>query len=116
SEKNRTVSVPIGGGVIKDNLGLVSPPAAQTADSIALLWNKLRRATVESYDVYADDALVATTKHTDYTLRKLSAGKKYSIRITAKIAGGEVVQSDVLRVSTKPAPRLFDITKYGAVG
>ena len=38
---------------------VMSPPAAQTADSIALLWNRLPGAGVDSYDVYADDVRIA---------------------------------------------------------
>lgn len=97
-------------------LNLITPPAAQTSDSIALLWDKIRSAKVESYDVYVDGQLVTSTPHTDCTLRNLAPAREYSVRIAAKITGGDPIQSNTLRVSTKPAPRVFDITAYGALG
>ena len=65
----------------------MSPPSAQTADSIAILWNKPAGLSVESYDVYFGSALVTTTKFTDYTFQGLGAGKKYEISVRAHVKG-----------------------------
>jgi exo-poly-alpha-galacturonosidase len=62
---------------------LLSPPSAQTADSIAILWDKPAGANVSGYDVYVGDMLVATTKNTDFTLQKLNAAQAYAISVRA---------------------------------
>ena len=76
------------------SLVLMSPPAARTADSIALLWDKTPGVKIGSYEVYIDDKLVATTQHTDCTLQKLAADKEYAVRVQVRITGGDPVQSN----------------------
>lgn len=98
------------------DFGLVSPPGAQTADSLAVVWDKPQRGRVEAYDVYLDGELVSTGKYTDYTFRGLGAAKEYGLSVRARLVTGEVLQSDVIRVATKGTPEVFDVTKYGAVG
>jgi len=98
------------------NFALMSPPAAQTADSIAVLWDKPAGVSVESYDVYLGSNFVATTEHTDYTLQGLAAAHEYEISVRARVADGKFLQSSPVRIATKPQPQVFDITTYGAVG
>lgn len=101
---------------VSDPLNLVSPPAAQTADSIALVWDLPAGAVVEGYSVYVDGKLVATTKHTDHTVYGLQPSKGYDMVVHAHIAGGARLVSGVVRLFTKRRPKIHDISRYGAVG
>jgi len=96
-------------------IALMSPPSAQTADSIAVLWDKPAGPSVEGYDVYLGTTLVATTKSTDYTLQGLATAQEYEISVHVRLAAGNILQSNIVRIATKPQPEVFDITKYGAV-
>jgi hypothetical protein len=100
----------------RPTIAVMSPPSAQTADSIAVLWDKPAGVSVEGYDVYLGTSLVATTKNTDYTLQGLAAAQEYEISVRARTEAGKILQSNSLRIATKPRPEVFDITKYGAVG
>jgi polygalacturonase len=97
------------------SLIVMSPPSAQTADSIAILWNKSANVSVESYDVYLGSDLIATTKFTDYTFQGLGAGKKYEISVRAHVKEGAPLQSNTLSIATTSQPQIVDITKHGAV-
>jgi exo-poly-alpha-galacturonosidase len=97
-------------------IALSSPPAAQTADSIAIIWEKPRDIGVESYDVYAENNFVATTRNTDYTLCGLVAAREFEIFVRAHLKAGNILQSNTVGISTKPEPAVFDVTKYGAIG
>ena len=101
---------------IQTTFTLITPPAAQTADSIALLWDKPVRTGIERYEVYVNSVLAATTEDTDYTLQGLAPAQKYEIYVRACLKTGETLQSNTLHVVTKPKPRVFDITSYGAIG
>ena len=98
------------------NLALLSPPAAQTAESIAVVWDPPAGVSVVGYDVYLGGTFVATTEHTDYTLRGLAADREYEISVRARVKSGQPLQSNTLRCATRPQPRVFDITTYGAAG
>lgn len=100
----------------KTIFSLMSPPAAQTADSIAVLWDKPAGVSVEGYDVYLGSTFVGTTKNTDYTLQGLAAAQEYDISVHARVTAGKPLQSNIVRVATRPQPRVFDITTYGAAG
>jgi polygalacturonase len=100
----------------KTIFALMSPPAAQTADSIAILWDKPEGVSVEGYDVYLSSNFVATTKNTDYTLQNLAAAQGYEISVRARVKAGKLLQSNPVRIATKPQPQVFDITAHGAVG
>jgi len=95
---------------------LMSPPAAQTADSIAVLWDKPAGVSVEGYDVYLGSNFVATTEHTDYTFQGLAAAQEFEISVRAHVADGKLLQSNPVRITTKPQPQVFDITTHGAAG
>ena len=97
-------------------LALMSPPAAQTADSIAVLWDKPAGVSVEDYDVYLGSILVTTTKHADYTFQGLDAAREYEISVRARVAVGSPLKSDTVRIATNPRTQVFDITKFGAAG
>ncbi|MDE1917173.1 MAG: hypothetical protein KGJ57_16120 [Sphingomonadales bacterium] len=42
-------------------LDLLTPPSAQTSDSIAILWSKPGDVTFDGYEIYLDDRLTGTT-------------------------------------------------------
>ena len=94
----------------------MSPPAAQTADSIAVLWDMPAGVSVDGYDVYLGSNFVATTKNTDYTLQGLAAAQEYEISVRARVTAGKPVQSNTVRIATRPRPQVFDVTTYGATG
>ena len=94
----------------------MSPPAAQTADSIAVLWEKPVGVSVEGCDIYLGRTLVATTKNTDYTLQGLAAAQEYEISVRARVKAGKPLQSNIVRIATRPQSQVFDITTYGAAG
>ena len=100
----------------KTIFALMSPPAAQTAESIAVLWDKPAGVSVEGYDVYLGSNFVATTKNTDYTLQGLAAAQEYEISVRTRVATGMPLQSDTVRIATRPRPQVFDITTFGAAG
>jgi polygalacturonase len=87
-----------------------------TADSIAILWNKLAGLGVQSYDVYLDGKFIANTNYTDFTFTGLPAGRDHEVSLLAKGEGSTIVQRDAVRVATKQRPRVFDVTAHGAVG
>lgn len=95
---------------------LTSPPAAQTADSIALLWDKPASYGVERYEVYVNNSLAATTKNTDYTLQGLAPEHEYFIYVLTYMSTEEPLQSNTICIITRPQPQVFDIAAYGAVG
>lgn len=94
----------------------MSPPTAQTAESIAVLWDKPVSAGVEGYEVYLDNTLVATTSNTDYTFQGLAASREYEISVRARVEAGKPLQSNAVRIATRPQPQVLDITTYGAAG
>jgi polygalacturonase len=98
------------------SVALMSPPAAQTADSIAVLWDKPAGVSVEGYDVYLGRTLVATTKNTDYTLQGLAAAQEYDVSVSARVKAGKPLLSNPVRIATKSQPQVFDVTTYGAAG
>lgn len=95
---------------------LFSPPAAQTAHSIAVLWDKLTDSSVQGYDIHLGGKRIASTEFTDHTFHDLRAGRTYEIFVTARLNGGEVLQSAVLRIATRSQPNVHDIRRFGAVG
>lgn len=103
-------------GSATQTFALMSPPAAQTADSIAILWDKPTGVGVEGYEVYLNNTLVATTSNTDYTLRGLAAAQEYEISVRARVEARKPLQSNTVRIATRPRPQVFNITTYGAVG
>lgn len=94
----------------------MSPPAARTAASIAVLWNKLAALGVHSYDISLDGKFIANTKYTDFTFNDLSPGRDYEVSLLARGEGSSIIQRGSVRVTTKQQPHVLDVTTYGAVG
>jgi exo-poly-alpha-galacturonosidase len=97
---------------------LISPPAAQTDTTIALVWDKPKKSSdIVAYQVYIDKKMEAICKCTDYTVTNLTCAKVYEAYICAVLKNGEIsAKSNTIKVSTKAEPELFDITSFGAVG
>jgi polygalacturonase len=95
---------------------LMSPPAAQTADSIAILWSNPANVAVDGYDVYLDGRRVAMTKHTDHTFHDLKAARTYDISVQPRLIGGALLDRSVIQVTTKPRAKTHDIGEFGAIG
>jgi polygalacturonase len=118
-ERVAATTEPLGTGgsaATEPTLTLVSPPSAQTAESIAIVWDKPAGTEARDYDVYLDGALVASTRDTDYTFEGLAPAREYAIFVRARGASGEILQSNTLQIATTARGAVFDVTKYGAVG
>ncbi len=94
------------------------PPMAYDDSSIIVIWNKpADYSNVVSYKVYQNGSLAGTTKNLFYNITDLEANSPYSLTVKAVDACG--IESDpgnkVIQ-STAPAMKVFDVTKYGAVG
>ncbi|WP_218018734.1 glycosyl hydrolase family 28 protein [Novosphingobium rosa] len=111
----RAATAPSPQGATGD-LKLMSPPAAQTADSIAALWDKPQGVAVERYEIHLDGKLAGTSHFTDYTLEGLAPARSYAIAVTAYLADGRVLRSPILSIATKPRGTWHAITAFGAVG
>lgn len=97
---------------------LISAPAAQTHDSIAVVWEKAEPAErIVEYQVLLDGQEAARVKETDYTFENLLPGTEYQIQVCAVIRdNGVVPRSNIIRVRTKLLPKKFDVREFGAVG
>jgi len=97
---------------------LLSPPAAQTDTSIALIWDKPARSDeIQSYNIYMDGVMIGNSESTDYTVKELLPSKEYEFFVRAVLKSGDLSdKSNTIRVSTKAKSEIFDITTFGAVG
>ena len=98
---------------------LMVPPLAYDDSSITLIWSKpCDYSNVVSYNVYQEGSLVGNTKNLFYTAKELiEPGLPYSFFVTAVDASGaESEPSNKIIQSAAPAMKVFDVTKYGAVG
>lgn len=99
-------------------LNLISPPAAQTDTTIAILWDKPSHAKeIKCYEIYLDNRCIGTSVNTDFTISGLTSGKTYEISIQA-VDDNHIVlmKSQIIRVKTKEKGERYNITSYGAVG
>lgn len=96
---------------------LIAAPAAQTHDSIAVVWEKPEQASqVIEYQLFLNGKEAARVKGTDYTFENLEANTEYEIRLLVVMKEGFLPKSNLIKVRTKKAPNVFDITAFGAVG
>lgn len=98
------------------DLTLISPPAAQTADSIAVLWDKPQGVTVQRYEIFLNGKLTGTSTFTDHTFEGLAPATRYRIMVSAYLTDGRLLHSPVLQLATKPHGKWHDITRFGAIG
>lgn len=99
-------------------LRLFSPPAAQTDDSIAVMWDKPANASSTAlYRVYVNGEAHGTCSCTDYTITGLDFEQDYELSVQGIAEDGTVISSsNNLTVKTLSRADLFDITDFGAVG
>lgn len=89
-----------------------------TKTTLTLSWNKIKGA--DSYKVYVYKSNkkwkdFETTKKTSITLKGLSAGTKYTVKVVAVNKGGRGAYSTGASAATRPsAARLGTIKKYGS--
>ncbi len=97
---------------------LMSPPAAQTHDSVALLWDKPAGTQILlGYRIWLDGELTGFSESTDYTLSGLQSDTEYEVRVASVSRTGEAsLLSEPVKIRTKPASKRFDVTTFGAVG
>ncbi len=97
---------------------LMVPPAGYDDSGIILIWNKPSDySNVVSFNVYKNGSLVANTKNLFYNVAGLDANSSYSFTVKAVAdSGKESAPSNTVTQSTAPAMKVFDVTKYGAVG
>ena len=96
-----------------EQLKLFCPEETRTADSAAVLWNKVKGA--RQYRVFLDGAEVGRTEHTDFTLRGLKSGRGYEIEASAEDENGRLAQ-DTLHITLQEKGEELTITSFGAVG
>lgn len=96
-----------------EQLKLFCPEETRTADSAAILWNKVKGA--RQYRVFLDGAEVGRTEHTDFTLRGLKSGRGYEIEAAAEDENGRLAQ-DTLHIALQEKGEELTITSFGAVG
>ena len=98
---------------------LMVPPLAYDDSTITLIWNKPSDySNVVSYNVYQEGSLAGSTKNLFFNASKLiEPGLPSSFYVTAVDASGnESVPSNKIIQVASPAMKVFDVTKYGAVG
>ena len=97
---------------------LMVPPVAFDDSSITVIWSKPSDySNVVGYKVYLNRSLAGTTKNLFYNITELEANSPYSLTVKAVDAcGTESVSSNEIMQFTAPAMKVFDVTKYGAVG
>ncbi|MGD0786060.1 MAG: glycoside hydrolase family 28 protein [Sedimentisphaerales bacterium] len=97
---------------------LVVPPLAFEDTSITVIWEKpVDYSNVVSYKVYQNGSLAGTTKNLFYTITGLEPNSPYSITVKAVDASGNESQpGNKIIQATAPAMKVFDVTKYGAIG
>lgn len=102
----------------RSSLNLISPPAAQTDTSIALVWDKFSGAEeIKYYEIYLDKSRIGISVNTDYTISGLTGGREYEIYVQAVTVHNTVtVKSDPITAATKIRREVFHITSYGAAG
>lgn len=94
---------------------LMAAPAAISADSVTLVWEKPEMYDrVQGYNVYQDGRLIAHTKpdKTHDTIRGLNACTPYTFEVEAVMEGEDRSEkSNSLQVKTKQAGAVIDVTK-----
>lgn len=99
------------------SINLYCPEEARTHSSIALLWDKSENCEkIEKYLIFCEGEIIGETADTDYTVCGLEADTTYYFRIQAMEKDSQSEKSNMIMVSTKPAPEIFNITQYGAQG
>jgi polygalacturonase len=101
-----------------NDFNLISPPAAQTDTTIAIIWDKQARLEeFKCYEIYLDNKCIGTSVYTDYTISDLRCDWEYEIYVQAVTVNNAVaMKSDVIRVKTRAIGEFLDVISYGALG
>jgi len=97
---------------------LMVPPLAFDDTSITVIWEKpADYSEVASYNVYIEGSLAGNTKNLFYAATDLNAGTPYSFTVTSvDKSGKESMPGNKIIQATAAEVKVFDITKYGAIG
>ena len=100
------------------SIKLILAPAAQTEDSIAVVWERPEKTEqIEEYQVFLDGEEAARVKETDYTFNGLKPETEYRIQVGAVMKEGAFLpKSNIVTGKTSKKAEVFDITAFGAVG
>jgi exo-poly-alpha-galacturonosidase len=103
---------------VEPPMKLIVPPMAFDDSSITVVWEKpANYGDVVSYNVYMEGSLIGSTKKLFFTAGDLNADTPYSFIVKAVDATGkESDSSNKIIQSTAAEMKIFDITKYGAIG
>jgi len=107
------------GASIAPPQNLMVPPLAVDDSTITLIWSKPSDySNVVSYNVYQEGSLAGNTKNLFYISTNLvEPGLPYGYYVTAVDASGnESAPSNKIIQAALPEMKVFDVTKYGAVG
>lgn len=97
------------------NFNLAVPPAAVTASSIAVIWD--RDPDVYEYAVCLNGDDYIKVKRGDCTLEGLKSGKNYEINVFALTSKGDIIdESERITVSTRRDGGTLNIEDFGAAG
>jgi exo-poly-alpha-galacturonosidase len=96
---------------------LIIPKASITPTTATLLWDKPNfYDDIVSYQVFQNGKLVGESTKTNFTVKNLKPGKKYSFYITAKDNKGNSSEiSNKVASKTKAKSKIFNVLDYGAV-
>lgn len=97
---------------------LILAPAAQTDNSIAVVWEKPEDwERIEEYRVILNGEEAARVKETDYTFCNLEPDTEYRMQVAPVVKSGHFLpESNIVRGRTRKKPEILDITDFGAVG
>jgi exo-poly-alpha-galacturonosidase len=97
---------------------LMVPPLAIDDSSITVIWDKPSDySNVVSFNVYKEGSLAGNTKNLFFTDTGLEPNNPYSFTVKSVDASGkESLPGNKVIPVTAPAMKVFDVTKYGAVG
>jgi len=111
-------SVLTGAGVTDIPKNLKSPAGTETSVSVVLIWDKPdNNSGITGYDIFINGKLCGSSEITNITIGNLKPGKTYNFTVKTKYSDGKLSDaSHPVKVTTKKKSRVFDITKYGAIG
>lgn len=94
---------------------LLTPPAAVTQSSIAVIWD--RDPEVYEYLVCLNGNDYEKVKRGDCTIEDLESGRRYEVIVFALTKAGDIVgESERLNVSTRENGGAINIKDFGAIG
>jgi mannan endo-1,4-beta-mannosidase len=91
-------------------------PGAVTDTSVTLYWDKPANYSKNEYfEIYRNGSVIGKTSKNNYCAGKLKAGRTYQFQVALKRLQ-ENSKSNMVIVTTRPKPEIFNITRLGAKG